>query len=227
MLATSPEAFSLISKQKISLFHGTNANALPSILKYGIVTVDEAGKQGINISTGEPWSRVNGKRGFTSFTDNIDVALKYSAFDPLEKTEPELSFGVVLGISSKALEHLNTCPIHSDLPEIGITDTISPEDLTLFVAPDKVSFVQRIVGSKNIQVCAIDMNERFYNPVGYHQSGPNIRWQTPPPQVFDKYSVKTAATKTKRNPFSFFNRKNNFRENPNKSLGGNDGRYYS
>jgi len=39
LLATNPETFEMIDKNNINLFHGTNANALPNILKYGLITV--------------------------------------------------------------------------------------------------------------------------------------------------------------------------------------------
>lgn len=34
--ATTPEAYETISKNNVGLFHGTNSNALASILKYGL-----------------------------------------------------------------------------------------------------------------------------------------------------------------------------------------------
>ena len=39
LLITNPETFDVLVENNINLFHGTNANALPSILKYGLNTV--------------------------------------------------------------------------------------------------------------------------------------------------------------------------------------------
>ena len=36
ILATNPETFGILSQNNINLFHGTNINALPNILNYGM-----------------------------------------------------------------------------------------------------------------------------------------------------------------------------------------------
>lgn len=51
LLATNPETFDILNKNDINLFHGTNANALPNILKYGMQSVDKQVNAGLNVST--------------------------------------------------------------------------------------------------------------------------------------------------------------------------------
>lgn len=117
MLATNPETFEILEKNNIDLFHGTNANALPTILKYGLNSLAELSEKGIPVLTGEEWSRVAGaERRFISFADSLTTATDYA----ISKDSSEMSFGVILGISSDNLEQLKTCMVQSSIPEIGI-----------------------------------------------------------------------------------------------------------
>ena len=49
VLATNPETFEILSQNNINLFHGTNINALPNILIYGMNSFDELSKKGIAV----------------------------------------------------------------------------------------------------------------------------------------------------------------------------------
>lgn len=163
LLATNPETFDILTKNDINLFHGTNANTLPNILKYGMQSVDEQSSKGIVSSTGEEWSRIGGKRDFISFTDDIDTALDYSSITPLKDTSTQESFGVLIGMSSNSLSQLKTCRVHSDLPELGILNNIPLEQIkTIAVPEDKVEFVRKIVGNNQIIVTPISIDEKFY-----------------------------------------------------------------
>lgn len=51
VLATYPETFEVLSENNIDLFHGTNINALPDILKYGMNSLQELSNKGITVST--------------------------------------------------------------------------------------------------------------------------------------------------------------------------------
>lgn len=57
----NPDMIETLQKSKTCFFHGTNANALPSILKYGIYSVDKSNENNIPVTTGEKWSRIDGK----------------------------------------------------------------------------------------------------------------------------------------------------------------------
>ena len=163
LLATNPETFDILTKNDINLFHGTNANALPNILKYGMQSVDEQSSKGIDSLTGEKWSRIGGKRSFISFTDDIDTSLDYASFTPEGDKITQESFGVIIGISSNSLKQLKTCRVHSDLPEVGIMDSIPLEHIkTIAVPEDKVEFVRKLVGDNEIIVTPISIDEKFY-----------------------------------------------------------------
>lgn len=163
ILATNPETLDIITQNGINLFHGTNANALPNILKYGMQSVDEQSSKGIDSSTGEKWSRIGGKRSFISFTDDIDTSLDYASCTPEGDKFTQESFGVIIGISSNSLKELKTCRVLSDLPEVGIIDSIPLEHIkTIAVPEDKVEFVRKLVGNNEIIVTPINIDERFY-----------------------------------------------------------------
>lgn len=162
LLATNPETFEIMASNNINLFHGTNANALPSILNYGMKSVDEQAGMGITTTTGEQWSRIQGKRSFVSFTDNIDTAIEYSALKPSSSNQKEMSFGVLIGISSEDIKQMKTCRVHSDTPEIGIQEV--PLEYIKFIAvpKSKVKFVSKLVNLDRTIVVPIELDERFY-----------------------------------------------------------------
>lgn len=53
LLLTNPQMIELIQKSSGHFLHGTNANALSSILKYGINSIDKSRENNINVTTGE------------------------------------------------------------------------------------------------------------------------------------------------------------------------------
>lgn len=163
LLATNPETFDILIKNDINLFHGTNANALPHILKCGMQSVDQQSSNCIASSTGEEWSRIGGKRSFISFTDDIDTALDYASMTPSKDKLTQESFGILIGISSSSLKQIKTCRVHSDLPEIGIMDSLPLEHIKSIAVPeDKVEFVRKLVGDNEIIITPISIDEKFY-----------------------------------------------------------------
>lgn len=163
LLATNPETFEILAKNNINLFHGTNSNALPNILNYGINSVDESLKKDINVSTGEKWSRIDGERNFISFTDNLNTAMDYSTIPSSKDEKKKNSFGILIGISSNDIEQLRTCKVDSDTPEIGIKNNVPLEYIKCIAVPeDKVNFVRKLVNTEQIMVVPININDRFY-----------------------------------------------------------------
>ncbi len=163
LLVSNPETFDILVQNHINLFHGTNANALPNILKYGMQSVNEQSRKGIVTSTGEEWSRINGERDFISFTDDLDTALDYASFTPSKDNINEQSFSILIGMSSSSLKQLRTTHVHSDLPEVGIMDNIPLKHIKAIAVPeDKVEFVRKLVGNNEIIVTPINADERFY-----------------------------------------------------------------
>lgn len=53
LLLTTPKIIDVMQQTGTAFFHGTNANALPNILKYGINSVDKSLKNNIEVTTGE------------------------------------------------------------------------------------------------------------------------------------------------------------------------------
>lgn len=163
LLATNPEAFETIVKNNAILFHGTNANALPSILTHGIMNFADARDSGVDVVTGEVTKIVNApRRKFTSFTNSYATALNYTTIDSSDKSSPELAFGVMLGISPEDLKKLSySTEIQSEVSEIGVYDTIPTEFIKFIGVPEsKVDFVKRMIGDKPIDVVSLEMPEQ-------------------------------------------------------------------
>lgn len=163
LLIRNPMTYIQLENNKINIFHGTNSEALPNVLKYGLNSVNESNKNNISVITGESWSRINGERSFISFTDVLDIAEDYSLY-PTDAVEEQLSFPVIIGTSLEEVEKLDTCVVHSDVSEIGIKNKVPLENIKLIGVPsDKVEFVKKILNSDKIIVLGIDgIEERFY-----------------------------------------------------------------
>ena len=160
MLATHPETFDLLTQNNINLFHGTNSNALPSILKNGLKSLKQASNSDISITTGEASSVKGPERNFVSFTDNIDTALEYTTY-PSKAPNKLSGFGVLIGISQDDVANLKTRTIHSDEPELGIVDEVPAEHIKFIAAPqDKVDLVKKLANEKT-NVVAFE-NDPFY-----------------------------------------------------------------
>lgn len=165
-LLKSPQMIETIQKSGGYFFHGTNANALSSILKYGINSVEASIENKINVNTGEEWSRIGGKRDFVSITDCLDVALCYSSIKPKKDdyVNKLLNFGVVIGISMENMKNLRTFSVMSDIPEVGIKGNLPLDHIKFLAVPeDKTEFVKKMVGAKNIEVVSMDIYDRFYS----------------------------------------------------------------
>ena len=148
----NPDVFSFFERNNINVFHGTNANALPTILKYGLNSEAVLAEKGIPILTGEEWSRGGGKRQFISFTDVLDVAEHYSGL-PSDKGSQKMNFGVIIGVSESEFSKANIVDVYSNTPEIGVAEHFPLESISCICVPnDKVNFVSRIIGNTNITV---------------------------------------------------------------------------
>lgn len=164
MLATTPDTFDMLSKNNINLFHGTNISALPSIMNHGLKSFDELQKDGVDVLTGESFTRKYRKRDFISFTDDLETAIGYSGIPTTSKnSEIDNSFGMIIGISSNDIDSLRPCTVHSDIPEIGIKNNIPLEYIKFIAVPEnKVHFVQKLVDDLSITVVPINMDKKFY-----------------------------------------------------------------
>lgn len=204
ILATNPQAFNTIEQNNAILFHGTNANALPSILTHGIQSVADAQENNLSVVTGEVNHKSAVRRKFISFTNSLSTALNYTSLAPTKDSDSELSFGVLIGIDPEDVKKLNyTTEIASDVSEIGILDTIPPEYIKFLGVPgDKVDFVQKLVGDKNIQVTAMEMPDRFLQLRDLYalingESLPQSPHQLQANRHFDTQEVKAMTTERK------------------------------
>lgn len=164
ILITNPETFNYIVGNGIDLFHGTNANALPSIIKGGLNSVKKSVEDGIAVITGEEWSRGDKLRNFVNLTDVIDIARGYSGLSRKGGTEL-MSFPILFCMRTEDIKKCGVCPpIMSDLPEIGVKDNIPLDKIAaICVAPDKVEIVEKIVGDLGIKVLALNnFEDRIY-----------------------------------------------------------------
>ena len=163
ILLRTPQMISTIQKGNAHFFHGTNANALPSILIHGLNSVDKSTENNIAVTTGEESTRINGKRGFISITDSIDEALQYANITSNDNAKGLLNFGVVIGVSLEEMSNVKTVRVISDIPEIGIADNLPVTHIKFIAVPDdKVEFVEKMVGQKNIEVVSMNMLDSYF-----------------------------------------------------------------
>ena len=155
----------LMAKNKINLFHGTNGNALPSILKYGVSSIYSSQQEGIDVITGEVSTRLEKPRGFVSFTDVLDIAIGYSTLSVSGEVNDELSFPVVIGTTKDDVIETGTYRISSDVCEVGVGKKLPKERIRMICVPsDKVNIVKKIVNNEEIIVAGIDdIESMFYS----------------------------------------------------------------
>lgn len=206
LLLTNPQMVEVIQKSCGYFLHGTNANALPSILRYGIISVDTSIENNIAVTTGEAWSRIDGKRNFVSLTDCLDVALSYANMEPYDNnsTNTLLNFGVVIGASFEDMNGLRVSGVSSDISEIGVNGNLPVDHIKFLAVPvDKVEFVKKMVGQKNIEVVSMDLRDVFFSSNFIEklnlleQSKENIEPPKPYYPTYFKYDVKSLVNERK------------------------------
>ena len=170
LLASNPKMFEIMAKNNVNLFHGTNANALPQILQYGMKSGEALSKMGLTVSTGEEWSRkwAGKQRNFISFTDELSTAMYYSSIQPSSDKTSISSFGVLIGISSDDAKKMETTYIQgTNLIETGIVDSVPLEKIRIIAVPkNQVKFVRKLINDDRIAVTSVDANCEFYNFIG-------------------------------------------------------------
>ena len=157
MLLCSRETLDYVVENDITLFHGTTSNALPSIIKNGLKSVDLLMESNINVVSGEKWSRINGHRSFISLTDVPDVAYGYSNISNKNKHV----FPVVIATTDMVAENHGVITADFSLPEIGVRRTIPSEEIKAILVPSsRVQYVQTI--SNGIKVLPLELSKKFY-----------------------------------------------------------------
>ena len=164
LLISNPDTAKALFSNRISFFHGTNGNALPSILKYGLYSGNRSSNEGIDINTGEFISKTNNHRKWVSFTDSYETAHQYSCLSPQNSYNSELSFEVILGTTEEDILVSNRVWVPSDVPEVGIKDSFPKESIRMILVPsDKVSFVKKIAENDSILIMPMyKLEDKFW-----------------------------------------------------------------
>lgn len=148
---------------KINIFHGTNANALIGISKYGLNSVNTIKSHNEKVLSGEVWSQNEGKRDFISLTDVLEVAWYYMTKD---MTKDKGAFPVLIGTSEETLRAngASSTFVHSDLPEIAIKNDIPLETIKCICVPkDKVESTKILFSNTNVQVLGLaNMKNKYF-----------------------------------------------------------------
>ena len=159
LLVNDRDTYEYLKENHINIFHGTNANALVGIAKYGLQSVDKIIESKREVRSGEAWSRIKGKRSFISVTDVFDIAWNYMQIDPK-------SFSAIICTSDEKMveDNIKTCPVSSDVSEIGIQDELPLGTIKCVLVPkDKVDYAKVLFSDTNIQVLGLsNIDTRYF-----------------------------------------------------------------
>ena len=164
LLVTHPDTFNTLVENKINVFHGTSSAVLSSILTHGLNSGLESQQNGIDVLTGEEWSRGGEQRSFVSFTDLLDMAKGYSAVST-SKSKNDSDFEVVIATTTDDIKQEKLVRIHSDTPEIGVKSKLPSDKIKAIMVPsDKVEVVKSMIKDDDIKVLAVDdSKDKFYS----------------------------------------------------------------
>lgn len=161
LLLRNPDTFDALVENNINIFHGTNANALPKILVYGLRSLNNLISNNIEVTTGEKSTRTKKGRSFISLTDVLDIAEGHSTLYPDQKNL-DLSFSLVIGTTVDDATNAGLFKVPSAVPEIGLRDTLPEEGISCLLVPSsKVDLVRRMASNKLV-LAADDIEDRFY-----------------------------------------------------------------
>lgn len=159
LLVNDRDTYEYLKENHINIFHGTNANALVGIAKYGLQSVDKIIESKREVRSGETWSRIKGKRSFISVTDVFDIAWNYMQIDPK-------SFPAIICTSDEKMveDNIKTCLVSSDVSEIGIQDELPLVTIKCVLVPkDKVDHVKALFSDTDIQVLGLsNIDTRYF-----------------------------------------------------------------
>lgn len=173
LLISDPKAFETIAKDNVILFHGTNSNALPSILREGMQSEREIIKSGKKVLTGE-FSPLQ-PRGFISFTSQFSIALNYAKLKPNAETNSKQSFGAFIGISTNDLQEendeLSTVSGDSDMPEVAIKRHLPAKYIRVIAVPSsKIEEVNEMIKQYGLEQIDVIPAEGIINSVALTES---------------------------------------------------------
>ena len=168
LLVNDRDTYEYLKENHINIFHGTNANALVGIAKYGLRSAKEILEANEKILSGEVLGMLeNGNddlkkasiRDFISVTDVLDIAWNYMQINPK-------SFSAIICTSDEKMveDNIKICPVVSDFPEIGIRDELPLETIKCVLVPkDKVDYVKVLFSDTDIQVLGLsNIDTRYF-----------------------------------------------------------------
>ena len=157
----NPDTFDALVRKGVNLFHGTNFSALSTILRYGVLTIDELNAKKIALTSGE-YKGLNRKTiratDFISFTDILSVAASYTNISGNRSS----GFGVIVGTTETEIEKAGTLPVqYTSIVEVGSKSLPSSGIKVLMVPSSKVEYVKQMVGNRKIEVLGFDPTSNF------------------------------------------------------------------
>ena len=159
LLINDRDTYEYLKENHINIFHGTNANAIPGIAKYGLRSASKIKEANEKILSGEASTRINGERNFISVTDVLEVAWDYMQIDTR-------AFPIIVGTTEEEMRKNDvwTCNVDSDVSEIGIENQLPLKAIKCVMVPkDKVGYVKTLFSNTNINVLGIsNINERYF-----------------------------------------------------------------
>ena len=162
LMIEKPKIYKAISEDKSTIFHGTNARALDSILKNGIQSMSEIKKNGLELTTGEEFSRLDDKsRNFISLTQDYKTAKNYSELPNSNDNKDDINdFGIIICIAQDYLKKLNISYTISDCDEIPIQGIVPIDAIKSIIAPeDKIQYLETKLQGTNIKVLSDDIKK--------------------------------------------------------------------
>ena len=154
LLLNNPTTFNHLAQNGINVFHGTNSNALASIIQNGLLSHQKSESTGVFANTGEVESRFNGPRNFVSYTDDIATADAYA------NAANNSGFPVIVGTTySDATSTNKSFRPGTSVIEFGVRDGMSSEGVKVLMVPQsEVGYVESMVGNKDITVLPYEFN---------------------------------------------------------------------
>lgn len=119
---------------------------------------------------------------------------------PIEENEANtlLNFGAIIGVSLEDMKDIRVSNVMSDLSEVGVKGSLPTEHIKVIAVPDdKVDFVKKMVGQKDIEVVSMNIRDEFYyrekwELLNYLEQIEDANEQTQQPEItYSKEEVKT------------------------------------
>ncbi len=168
LLVNDRDTYEYLKENHINIFHGTNANALVGIAKYGLRSAKEILEANEKILSGEVLGMLKNAnddlkkasiRDFISVTDVLNIAWNYMQID-------HKSFSAIICTSDEKMveDNIKTCPVSSDVSEIGIRDKLPLGTIKCVLVPkDNVDYVKVLFSDTNIQVLGLsNIDTRYF-----------------------------------------------------------------